>query len=237
MVGQLEDQLDAALAELPTKVRVAARRDIAALRKAADLTPEALGVLLADDSAEPRLRLLAAWLTGLVREQALTPVLESVVVTTTNIEVLWEVAKALCRLEADPAVFRQLLESDSSVEHRKAAAFALGSLEDNSAVRLLIKILASEEEDAGLRAQVAEALGYLRNSMALYTLMAAAVEAPPEVRFWSVFALGTLGDERARPLLERISRTDHVEVEGWWPVSQEAISALEELMDRQGVGS
>jgi HEAT repeat protein len=236
LVGQLEDQLDAALAELPPKVRAAARRDVASLRKAAELTPEALGVLLTDELAEPRLRSLAAWLAGLVREPELIPALESVVMTTSETEVLWEAAKALCRLETDPAVFRELLESESSAERRKAAAFALGSLGDNSAARLLIKVLASEDEDAGLRAQVAEALGYLRNSMAFYSLMSAAVEGPPEVRFWSVFALGNLGDERARPLLERISRTDHVEVEGWWPVSQEAISALEELRERQEVG-
>ena len=49
------------------------------------------------------------------------------------------------------------------------------------------------------------------------------------MRYWAVFALGQLGDERAVPLLTRIAKEDRATVEGWGSVADEAQAALEEI--------
>jgi HEAT repeat protein len=57
-------------------------------------------------------------------------------------------------------------------------------------------------------------------------LLKALEDETPEVRFWSVFALGLLGDIRAVPRLEHLAAQDHEVVDGWWEVSREAEESL-----------
>jgi HEAT repeat protein len=229
MSQDFEARIDAALAGLPPDLREVAGRNVGELRRSIEIRQQQLARVLEDESSSAQLRSTAAWIVGILGESSLSSVLSRVVLTANQPLVLWEATKALCALGEGGDLFRTMLETGSSAEHRQAAAYALGRIRDTSSTRLLVQILASEAESPGLRAQTAEALGYMGDREAFPALVAAAADPSAEVRFWSVFALGNLGDRRAVPVLERLAREDHDVLEGWWAVSQEAASALEEI--------
>jgi HEAT repeat protein len=78
---------------------------------------------------------------------------------------------------------------------RRNAAWALGALEDERAVRALIEALADPEP--AVRAQVAWALGALDANAAVPALMTALKDKDVAVRRQAAWALGAIGDKRA----------------------------------------
>ena len=237
MANELAARLDAALADLPPELQEIADRNVNDLRQSIELTKAELARLLEDESAAPLLRSTAAWIIGLLREPELKDVLSRVILETREVGVVWEASKALCAFDGGGPVFRSMLRSGASREHRKAAAYALGRIGDTSSIQLLIRILSSPDEFPDVKAHAAEALGYLRDRTAFSALVTAASDPSAEVRFWSAFALGNLGDKRAVPCLEELAGNDHEIVEGWWAVSEEAAAALSELQQVPGRGN
>ena len=62
-------------------------------------------------------------------------------------------------------------------------------------------------------------------------------DASSEVRFWSAFALGQLGDARAIPALEQLAMRDKTAVANWGTVREEALDAITQIHEVNiGVG-
>ena len=229
MDGELANRLDEAVSKLPEDLRELAVRDIEILKRDVGLSWEKIIWILESESADPTQRSTAAWIVGLVGEVSLAKILSSVVLETREEQVLWEITKTLCKLHQGGPQFQEMLRNGPTLDHRKASAYALGHLGDSASTVALTQVLSSRDEPLDLRCRAAEALGYLRDPTSLSALLTAASDASAEVRFWSVFALGQLGDRRAAPLLEMLVQDDHAIVEGWWSVSQEAAAALAEI--------
>lgn len=226
MPPSLLTRINRAIAELPEEIRPSGQECQAQLVAAGVDSVVGLRRLLRDPTADPELLTSAAWLVGLAGVEELAPDLEALVHERTPELVLWEVGKGLIGLDAGRPAFRRLLQEASGDAPRKVAVHVLGALRDDESLSAILAILDSSHEPADLRGEAAEALGYLADPGSLETLLRAAGDPAADVRFWAVFALGELRDERARPLLEEMARSDHAEVEGWWAVSKEARDAL-----------
>ena len=223
-------RLRSAIAKLPEELRGPALRDLAGLEHHGVLDGEGLARLVAGASEPARLRAIGAWAMGLLQDPTFSPHLEDIIQRQDTSEaLLWEATKALCKLGRGAAMFRRLLLEGHTAQVRKAAAYALGCFQDQGATADLCRVLKSASEEPSVRGQAAEALGYLRDHSAFSSLLEAASDPSPEVRFWTAFALGQLGDRRAEPVLDRLSQGDSAHVEGWGTVAEEAGRALEEL--------
>jgi HEAT repeat protein len=145
--------------------------------------------------------------------------------------VRWEAAKSLIALGDERAVpaLIALAQGTGESDQRAAAVYALGFLNDSRALAPLLQVLRSSKEDAQVRGHAAEALAYINNRRAVPALIAALGDPAPEVRLWSAFALGELGDRRAVAMLERLAATDVTPVPGWSTVGEEAREALKRL--------
>ncbi len=144
-------------------------------------------------------------------------------------EVAFEAANALIRIGSSQAVksLVTLLRSTEPPLRRAAAAYALGYLGDGSG-NVLKERLDDRRESASLRARCAEALGVMRWRSALESLMSTTDDPSPEVRFWSIYALGELGDPVARSTIATRLH-DAEEVETFGSIGAEAARVLEWL--------
>jgi HEAT repeat protein len=120
---------------------------------------------------------------------------------------------------------------------RARAAWALGfHAQGSRAVPGLVRTLADLDEDLEVRAHAAEALGHLADRLGeherdvLAALIHGLRDSAPEVRFWSAFALGNLGDEAAIPALERLAARDEESVPGWWSIRKEANDSIKQIL-------
>lgn len=228
-MNDFEQRIRAALEDLTAELRARAEEDLIFLRASAPMSPEGLARVLEDESEDPQLRSVAAWVVGLAGETSLAGTLAATFSAASAQIVIWECAKALCKLGEGNELFRSTAAAGPSRARRLAATWALGGLGDGASAMILFDLVESEVEAPELRAQAAEALGYIGDRDAVEPLMRTATDPSAEVRFWSVIALGKLGDERAVPLLERIAAEDEASVEGWGSISHEASLALEEI--------
>ena len=145
--------------------------------------------------------------------------------------VRWEAAKALSALGDTRAVppLIALAQGTGASDQRTAAVYVLGWLRDTRALAPLVQVLRSNREGAQLRSHAAEALAYIGNRRAVPALITALDDPSPEVRLWSAFALGELGDTRAVAPLEHLAATDVTPVPGWGTVGEEVREALKRL--------
>jgi HEAT repeat protein len=134
----------------------------------------------------------------------------------------------------------RLLVSHDSPRVRAQAAWALGFHPQGAeAVDALLRTLADAAEETEIRAHAAEALGHMadrlgdREGDVLAALLRSLTDTSAYVRFWSAFALGNLGDERAIPALERLAERDTQSVPGWWSIRKEALDSIEQIRLRQ----
>jgi HEAT repeat protein len=229
LTGSLESRARKALMNLKGEVRSLADADLRFLQSSAEFSVEGLLAVLEDSSAALSLRCAAAWLLGQVEEQSAGGALANLVAREQQDALVWEAAKALCRLGHSIEIFIRLLADGEGVERRCAAAYALGCLGEPSAVPSLVAALLNRDEHDRVRAHAAEALGHQGDRSVVEPLLSVLKESSSEIRFWSAFALGRLRDPRALPDLEHLAQTDHRFVEGWWEVSREAEAAIEEI--------
>jgi HEAT repeat protein len=124
----------------------------------------------------------------------------------------------------------RVLENDSHPEVRKAAAYALGSLGGSNAIQLLKRKLSDVNEAPAVRGMSAEMLGQLGAARAFGTLLEGLRDAHPEVRFWSIFALGALGNLKAIDPLLRVAMNDQAELENWGSLREEALEAIRRIV-------
>lgn len=154
-----------------------------------------------------------------------------------------EAARSLALIGSDLSVQPLIcaMLSDQEVEVRDAAAYALGfcaeGTQTQQAVEALTSVVAAQNEMPMVRGTAAEALANLAEVQSTPVLIGTLQDASSEVRFWSAFALGQLGDTRAIPALEQLAMTDKTALANWGSVRQEALDAIKQIHEvNVGVG-
>lgn len=126
---------------------------------------------------------------------------------------------------------QEILRSEAPVTARENAAYLLINAFDRTATPDLIAVLSNRNDAPRVRAQAAETLGMLyqlrdRRKFAFRktaeALMSVLDDPSPEVRFWTVFALGVMRCRKALAQIEHLAATDFALCPGWWTVAEEA---------------
>ena len=165
---------------------------------------------------------------------------------------LWmPAAVAISQLESKRMIrplIQIMLDPSRSVGQRQSAAYALSftwsGLADarymTSIGEAFVTILQKKHESPGLRGQVAEGLAYLHGPCtgaprdrrrrsyreSGQILITALGDSAAEVRFWAVFALGSMRYRAALPILRKLAKTDNGRFGDWGPVCEEAADAV-----------
>ena len=139
----------------------------------------------------------------------------------------------------DRAAVRPLVGAlyDANPDRRRAAARALGWIPGagKRAAKALVRVLSANAQPQAVREEAAESLAYLHYGQAIPPLIAVLDHSAVRIRFWSVFALGSIGrsqfyarghtDPRALAALKRMLSDEEI-ASGWWSVGREALSML-----------
>ncbi|HXI41408.1 MAG TPA: HEAT repeat domain-containing protein [Bryobacteraceae bacterium] len=153
---------------------------------------------------------------------------------------LWETALTLEHL-GDVGSVRPLIDavSDMNYHRRHAAARALGWIRKpgSRAVSALINALTDASQPLAVREEAAESLAYLDSSRAIPPLISILTDPEVRIRFWAVFALGSIrnhrtlrhADRRVVSAMEAMLSDHAVPPGNWWPVAREALAMLGQL--------
>ena len=144
---------------------------------------------------------LACWALGNLRDDDAIPDLLEVLRRGDRFS--FEAAKAL-RTISNPRSVPALIEvliADAPTVARQASAYVLGAFRQAEVENALRAVLTDQDQPPDVRAACAEALGYGHFRDAFPALVDATADSSPEVRYWSVYALGELGDPAALPVV------------------------------------
>jgi HEAT repeat protein len=178
---------------------------------------------------------LACWALGNLRDEDAVPDLLNVL--RRGDQFSFEAAKALRTIgdERSAPALIEVLTADASLVARLASAYALAAFGQPEIEKALSAALADQHEPSELRAACAEALGYGHYKGALPALAAATGDSSPEVRYWSLYALGELGEPEAlRYVAARLTDTEQASTGE--PVAEEAKRVYEMLVRRGATG-
>lgn len=230
MNADLETRIETALSELSPETQRAGKEYVKDLSALGLNNLEDLLRVVQDETFETNARRTICWVLGILGDkQAVEPLLTAF--SDPDIGLSWEAGKALGALRSGQAVqplITWLLDAET-IDKRMAAAYALGMIGDRRATESLIRVLVHNSAEPKLRGEAAEALGLLGDTHAVAQLIGCLRDKSVEVRFWSAFALGQIGDRRALPELKRLATTDEELLPGWWKISKEAADAVEQI--------
>ena len=227
MSKTFDSKVETLVEVIPPKFRGKVRRDINKLRRMGVHSIGSLQAVLENEKLKPEYRSIACWMLGRIgNKRALEPLLR--VFLSGAAGFTWDAATSIGILNGGRAVqpLVRCLRHASEVDKRAAAAYALRCLADKRALKALLESLSDQSEHPKVRGEAAEALASLRDRSAVSPLLFALDDASTEVRFWSAFALGQLGDRRALPKLRRLAEQDKSVLKGWWSVRREARDAI-----------
>jgi HEAT repeat protein len=178
---------------------------------------------------------LACWALGNLRDD--DAILDLLDVLRRGDQFSFEAAKALRTIgnpRSAPALIEVLVAEVPAVA-RQASAYALGIFRQAEVENALSAVLIDQHERTDVRAACAEALGHGHFRGAVSALASATTDSSPEVRYWSLYALGELGDPAALPVvaarmrdLDRTSAGDSI--------AEEATRVHELLVERSATG-
>lgn len=154
----------------------------------------------------------------------------------TEKDALWATALTLESLRSSAAV-SPLVQAlgDDNPHRRHAAARALGwtGKARRTAAAALVDAVLDKSQPQQVREEAAESLAYLGCAGAVPALISVLDEPEVRMRFWAVFALGSLGRTlapqhhgRIVQALERMMRDEVVPPGNWWSVRLEALAML-----------
>jgi HEAT repeat protein len=148
-------------------------------------------------------------------------------------EEIWEAAKDLESLVLDIslALLRRLRDS-AKTDTRAAAAYVLGFGHFASARIPLEEVLDDANEDSFVRGHAAEALAYIGDRESAKVLLKHMEDTDPGVRYWCIFALGQIRDDKALPVLRRVVETGKDEHYDGHSLRAEARDAIAEIEGR-----
>jgi HEAT repeat protein len=157
---------------------------------------------------------------------------------------LWKTALRIERC-GDRGVVRRLIAAldDENPYRRHAAARALGWIDNAgpSAAKALIAALLDPSQPQPVREEAAESLAYSRYKEAIPPLISVLAEPDVRMRFWAVFAIGSIAYSRAKrggdrrvvvEALELMLSDEEMPPGNWWPVGREALAMLGKLDPR-----
>jgi len=232
MTTDFKVRLQALIDELDSPLRAQAEQDINALLNAGVDSYQTLVCLVDNKSIDERLRAIACWALGKLKDKKSVAILLKAF--DSKIPILyWEASKALGSIKSRKALkpLVNILLQDEDIEKRVASAYALGLLRDKRAIEPLLRVLQNKAEQPKVRAQTAEALVWFndRRKTVVDSLIVGLKDASVEVRFWSAFALGELKIKRAVNKLKQMAAEDAEVLPGWWSISREASNAIDRI--------
>jgi HEAT repeat protein len=228
-----------ALDELPTWASMETQQ-LEALEALDLVSPRGIVAVATDDHYPDQLQAFALWLIARVlRRETALPVLASVLKSGTHWTVRAEAAQGLAWIGGYTAsqLLVDAVREARDTRLRTQIVNAIGFAGERRAFRALIEVLGEVRHPNVVRAAGAEALGHLlaggrRRPQAIEALRQGAGDPSPEVRFWSVFALGEIGDRRELPFLNEIASVDTGVAKKWGSVAAEATQAAESIRRR-----
>lgn len=225
-------RLHAVIAPLADESRADAARQIDALAAAGVQSESALWTAASSMGFSETRRGFACWLIARLDDPAGLPALLRALDDEAS-TVRAEAARGAGSLGRESATRALLViaTTDPRVEVRTSAVYGLGETRDARAFDPLLAILQNAGEDSRVRGQAAEVLGHFGGERALESLIAALADPSAEVRYWSAFALGEIGDPRALPALRRAA-DDAATPDGRGSVGAEARAAIELIAGR-----
>jgi HEAT repeat protein len=229
-VEQIEQELRNRIEQVGGEITPAVGGDIAYLADAGVRSMHDLLARLRDRDSDTDLRRICIWAVGQLRAKSVARDLLAVF-DETDPTMYWEAAKSLGFIRSKRVVkpLVDLLYRSTDANMRSAIIYALGLIGDKRALIPLLEVLRDVKGESSVRAHAAEALAFLRRSEAVSSLINSLKDESSEVRFWSAYALGEVGDVRALPELERVALSDHDSLPGWWSISKEATNAIEAI--------
>jgi len=227
----IEAELDAILNKCPPKLRGRVKQHVESVLVSEVKSLESLHTALEDQKKSIAARTTLCWILGQLGDKRSVGVLLRAF-NDKNAKLTWEAAKSLSLIQSKKAVrpLISALRESRDVEKCAAAVYALGHLRDNRTVQPLVNTLNNKDEQARVRGYAAEALAYLKEGQTVDSLIVALKDPAVEVRFWSAFALGQLGDRKAIVELQRVAATDKDTLPKWGEISKEAADAIERIL-------
>jgi HEAT repeat protein len=110
--------------------------------------------------------------------------------------------------------------------NRAAAAYAMQMITTSRTVYALERTVNDKSEHPKVRGYAAEALAHAHRKQSHNVLLKNVNDRSKIVRFWCMFALGQMAEDRAIAVLEQLARTDQRIVRGFHSIAQEALDAL-----------
>jgi len=229
MAGKLRSAFERLLKEEAGRPESACDCEIALLQDHGIVSFNSLNHAVNDPSLPAPVRLAACWALGRVGgSQASGSLLRAL--KEGDPPISFEAAKSLIALGDKRTVhlIASRMTTGVKVHNRAAAAYALGFLGQRSDSKSLLQILESDDTPE-VRAHAAEALGHLGSKRSVKHLIRALKDNAPEVRFWSVFALGEIRDSSALPSLEQLWASDTTILPNAGSIKDEAESAIQRI--------
>jgi HEAT repeat protein len=233
MPGDLRDALTSLAASVTPDTSRIAQRDVQALLDHGVTSEGDLRDVATDGDAPTLLREIALWALARLPVADARATLAAALADP-NDRIRTSAAQSLALIgdseEVDALV--DALEHDEASDVRKSSAHALGLIGDSRAVSAVSRTLVDDREEPEVRGMAAEALGDLGDRSAVKPLVSALSDPAVEVRFWSAFALGRLGDPAASPALRRLAESDDGELPGRGSIREEAEAAVATIAQR-----
>ncbi len=133
------------------------------------------------------------------------------------------------------ARFQTAVLRHPDTDTRRDVAYLLAQWGDRRTASVFLTVLADPAAEPEIRGLAAEALGFdlqfappasALRARALQTLRKCLNDAAPAVRFWSLYALGTLDAREARADVAKLVGDEAIFREGFWSVGDEAREVL-----------
>ncbi|MDY6786235.1 MAG: HEAT repeat domain-containing protein [Cyanobacteriota bacterium] len=230
MKNGFQEKIDAIIKQVIPEYRSKALSDVNLVFETGADSYESWLTILKEQKANPERLRTICWAVARCGDETAIPAL-LVALKARDPLLRAEAALALGTL-GDSQSLPYLLESltkDEDIQVRTVSAHALGMLNHQKAVKPLIEVLLEIKERPKVRGQAAESLSDIGDERAVEPLIASLGDSSVEVRFWSAFALGKLGDIRALPVLKKLSVTDCEILQGWGTVSEEARESIKAI--------
>jgi HEAT repeat protein len=215
----------------PHREREGAQADIRALLEAGILSFVDLQAELV--RGEGDMVPLACWVAGQLGRRETLPALRRLLVSPRT-----ENRRAAVRAIGDfgdrrsAADVLAVAEADTDREARVMAANALGRLNAAAQAGSLLRLLADRGEDPRVRGAAAEALAMIGLPGASDALRGALHDDSAEVRFWSAYGLGEIGDRSAIDDLAALAAGDNSHTDDGRSVRGEAADAIRRMRRR-----
>lgn len=107
-----------------------------------------------------------------------------------------------------------------------AAVYAMQMITTSRTICALERAVNDKSEHPKVRGYAAEALAHAHRKQSHNVLLKNVNDRSKIVRFWCMFALGQMAEDRAITVLEQLAVTDQRIIRGFHSVAQEALDAL-----------